>query len=217
MNSETKEGSQGVCSPGWRIPTDADWKKLEGYFHMSVAQQEKNNTYRGKNQANLLHQGRFNAKLLGFFGVNNRLLDENDAAHFVSSTQSADFTEFYTGRKIAIVPTPSVRFILIKQTTVDKMAIGDIKVISEGDNVALNKTTLAYEAGVDNDKIAESNIPRLSEIDDIEANRYTANNQGSSDSKTHIILSTDSESPEFLELFKLSTPGAYWFIRSKNS
>jgi uncharacterized protein (TIGR02145 family) len=42
MNSETKEGAKGMCAPGWRIPTDSDWKKLEGYLHMSKTQQDKN-------------------------------------------------------------------------------------------------------------------------------------------------------------------------------
>jgi hypothetical protein len=35
------------------------WKKLEGYFYMSQAQQNKNNAYRGKEQAALLHEGSF--------------------------------------------------------------------------------------------------------------------------------------------------------------
>jgi uncharacterized membrane protein len=49
MNTKTKAELpkakaelQGICASGWRIPTDADWKKLEGYFHMSQAQQNKN-------------------------------------------------------------------------------------------------------------------------------------------------------------------------------
>jgi hypothetical protein len=67
MNTKTKAGSQGICASGWRIPTDADWKKLEGYFYMSQAQQNKNNAYRGKEQAALLHEGSFNAELLGFY------------------------------------------------------------------------------------------------------------------------------------------------------
>jgi hypothetical protein len=34
---------------------------------MSQAQQNKNNAYRGKEQAALLHEGSFNAELLGFY------------------------------------------------------------------------------------------------------------------------------------------------------
>jgi uncharacterized protein (TIGR02145 family) len=30
MNYTNQEGSQGICPPGWRIPTDEDWKLLEG-------------------------------------------------------------------------------------------------------------------------------------------------------------------------------------------
>jgi hypothetical protein len=34
---------------------------------MSQAQQNKNNVYRGREQATLLHEGDFNAELLGFY------------------------------------------------------------------------------------------------------------------------------------------------------
>ncbi|MFC2086109.1 FISUMP domain-containing protein [Bacteroidota bacterium] len=34
------EGVQGICPAGWHVPTDAEWKTLEGYLGMSVAQQE---------------------------------------------------------------------------------------------------------------------------------------------------------------------------------
>ena len=157
MNSETKEGAKGMCAPGWRIPTDSDWKKLEGYLHMSKTQQDKNNAYRGKDQASLLHQGRFNAELLGFFGTDNHLLKQGSEAHFISSSKSTTPSDHFIGRKITTVPASDVRFILIKQTTFGKMAIGNVKVMSKGQNIVLNKTALAYEAGVDSDKIAESN------------------------------------------------------------
>jgi uncharacterized protein (TIGR02145 family) len=31
MQYETAEGMQGICPAGWHIPTDADWKVLEGF------------------------------------------------------------------------------------------------------------------------------------------------------------------------------------------
>jgi len=30
MNYSTSQGVQGICPPGWHVPTDKDWKKLEG-------------------------------------------------------------------------------------------------------------------------------------------------------------------------------------------
>ena len=30
MKYTTKEGAQGICPPGWHIPTDEEWKLLEG-------------------------------------------------------------------------------------------------------------------------------------------------------------------------------------------
>ena len=33
MNYSTAEGTQGICMPGWHIPTDNDWQKLMDNFH----------------------------------------------------------------------------------------------------------------------------------------------------------------------------------------
>jgi len=32
MNYQSKEGIQGICPPGWRIPTDYDWKRTMALF-----------------------------------------------------------------------------------------------------------------------------------------------------------------------------------------
>ena len=39
----TRAASLRVCPSGWSLPTDDDWKELEGYFGMSVVDQNKNN------------------------------------------------------------------------------------------------------------------------------------------------------------------------------
>ena len=144
MNAEHKEESQGICASGWHIPTDADWKKLEGYLQMSKANQDKDNAYRGKDQASMLHQGRFNAELLGFFQSNN-LKEEGNKAYFTSSTKSTKAGNF-TGRKISTVPVFATRFILIRQVTFSEMAIGEVEVMYQGKNIALHKKTTAYES-----------------------------------------------------------------------
>ncbi|MFH1319933.1 MAG: FISUMP domain-containing protein [Bacteroidota bacterium] len=49
MDGSTTEGAQGVCPTDWHVPTDIEWKTLEGNLGMTVA--EQNNTgYRGTNE-----------------------------------------------------------------------------------------------------------------------------------------------------------------------
>jgi len=49
MYGDTIEGAQGVCPTGWHIPTDVEWKTLEGSLGMTVV--EQNNTgWRGTNE-----------------------------------------------------------------------------------------------------------------------------------------------------------------------
>jgi len=47
MNGSTTEGAQGICATGWHIPSDDDWKILEGTLGMSKAEQDKTG-YRGE-------------------------------------------------------------------------------------------------------------------------------------------------------------------------
>ena len=32
MNFSPVQGGQGVCPSGWHIPTDTEWRELEGYI-----------------------------------------------------------------------------------------------------------------------------------------------------------------------------------------
>jgi uncharacterized protein (TIGR02145 family) len=41
MNGSTTEGAQGICATGWHIPSDGDWKILEGALGMSKAEQDR--------------------------------------------------------------------------------------------------------------------------------------------------------------------------------
>jgi uncharacterized protein (TIGR02145 family) len=46
MAWSTDSGGQGICPPGWRLPTDEDWKELEGCldYHYGVGDSEWDNT-----------------------------------------------------------------------------------------------------------------------------------------------------------------------------
>jgi uncharacterized protein (TIGR02145 family) len=88
MNAESKSGAQGICASGWHIPSDADWKKLEGHLGMSQALQNKDNAYRGRKQAEILHESDFNAKLLGFY-QDDKMKKVGEDAYFVSSSSSS--------------------------------------------------------------------------------------------------------------------------------
>jgi hypothetical protein len=55
---------------------------------MSQAQQNKNNAYRGREQAQALHEGGFNAELLGFYQDGEMKKVEKET-YFVSSTSAS--------------------------------------------------------------------------------------------------------------------------------
>jgi uncharacterized protein (TIGR02145 family) len=71
MNGSTTEGAQGICATGWHIPSDNDWKILEGELGMSTAEQDREGL-RGTNQGTKLKVGGssgFEARLAGFKGI----------------------------------------------------------------------------------------------------------------------------------------------------
>jgi len=45
MAGSTTEGAQGICGVGWHIPSDDDWKILEGALGMSKAEQDREAIY----------------------------------------------------------------------------------------------------------------------------------------------------------------------------
>jgi len=120
MNGETTEGAQGICAPGWRIPTDGDWKTLEAFLGMKTDMQNKNNAYRGSDQgAQLLVNGSsgFNAQLLGYRGYGATKNKASGTSFVTSTSVSGSENTTFTNRHIgSYTPTyQSMRFILLKQ------------------------------------------------------------------------------------------------------
>lgn len=76
MNGSTTEGAQGICGVGWHIPSDNDWKILEGYLGMTTAEQdvEGYQLYRGTDQGAQLKVGGSS----GFEALLAGILDYND-------------------------------------------------------------------------------------------------------------------------------------------
>ncbi len=75
MNGSNTERAQGVCPPGWHIPSDCEWMYLEHGQGMSIAEQTKNNIWRsttgeGSKLSTLILSGNnssgFTALLVGY-------------------------------------------------------------------------------------------------------------------------------------------------------
>jgi len=124
MNGETKEGSQGICAPGWHIPTDGDWKVLEAFLGMQTNMLDADNAYRGTDQGTQLLAGgasEFNAQLVGHY-ANAAIKDKGVGVRFMTSTSinddtisedDAKFVSRYLGKH-----NPNlVRYILLKQSS----------------------------------------------------------------------------------------------------
>jgi uncharacterized protein (TIGR02145 family) len=93
MNGSTTEGAQGICAFDWHIPSDDDWKILEGELGMSTADQNARGDSRGTNQGSKLKVGGssgFEAILTGFFTINGSVYSSSPpssmATYFWSST-----------------------------------------------------------------------------------------------------------------------------------
>jgi uncharacterized protein (TIGR02145 family) len=57
MKGSDAEGAQGLCASGWHIPSDDDWKQLEGALGMSEEEQDKMSVLRGTDQGKQLRKG----------------------------------------------------------------------------------------------------------------------------------------------------------------
>jgi len=96
----TWDAAQTVCPVGWKLPSDAEWKTLEGYLGMMTDAQQDATGYRGSTEGTKLKSDRsigFNAKLTGFY--NARLFEvtpvtpalmRGTTASYWSSTSSFD-------------------------------------------------------------------------------------------------------------------------------
>ncbi len=89
MNGSTNEGAQGICAMGWHIPSDGDWKTLEGELGMSTVNQNGTGS-RGTDQGTQLKAGgssEFEARLAGFRVTDNSYFNRDSIAYWWLSTE----------------------------------------------------------------------------------------------------------------------------------
>jgi len=91
---------QGICPTGWHIPTDTEWKTLEGQLGMSTAQQNTTG-WRGTKQGDKLKTvdkctgsnncstSGFSALLAGYRSVTGGFYDSGSYAYVWSSSQTS--------------------------------------------------------------------------------------------------------------------------------
>lgn len=86
----TFEAAQAAVPEGWRLPTDADWKKLEAALGMQQDEIDKDNTWRGINAGEYLKQGGasgFNALFAGF----NAYVPNTNSMNYIKKLEGAYF------------------------------------------------------------------------------------------------------------------------------
>jgi uncharacterized protein (TIGR02145 family) len=86
----TWDAAQNVCPIGWSLPSDSDWKVLEGNLGMSTAQQDAE-FWRGTDQGTQLKEGGtsgFEAKLAGHRYFDGSFHNRGDGTSLWSSTAS---------------------------------------------------------------------------------------------------------------------------------
>ena len=86
MAGSTAEKSQGICPPGWYIPTDAEWKTLEMSYGMTAAQ-ANGTDWRGYNQGTQLKAGGVSGFNINFAGY-NAMSYFGSVGYYWTSTQS---------------------------------------------------------------------------------------------------------------------------------
>jgi len=105
----TLEGAKKACPDGWRLPTDADWQRLEQVFGMS-ADESASDGWRGNNAHHMLvlydQQNDLNLRLGGYYfqhaGYNGNWLYMGAMGYYWSATaDTSKVGEFYYVRKFA--------------------------------------------------------------------------------------------------------------------
>lgn len=56
MQYTTIESTQGICPPGWHVPSDDEWKELEMYLGMTEQEANLSNTWRGTGIGTMLYE-----------------------------------------------------------------------------------------------------------------------------------------------------------------
>jgi uncharacterized protein (TIGR02145 family) len=103
------DAARNVCPSGWRLPSDDDWKTLEGFLGMSVTDQNSYDLYRGDDEGAKLKAGGssgFNAKLAGHISLatgkfSSRGLYSTFWTSTINISTSGDNTEVYPMRRIS--------------------------------------------------------------------------------------------------------------------
>ena len=88
------DAAMNVCPSGWRLPSDYDWKVLEGHLGMSDDDLEKID-YRGSDEAAVgtkLKEGAFNAKLTGYRHASGAWVRGGLSTQFWTSTAATGTT-----------------------------------------------------------------------------------------------------------------------------
>jgi uncharacterized protein (TIGR02145 family) len=110
MCGKTTEGAQGICPDGWHIPTDEEWKILEGMVDSTYevgAGLWDNVDWRGNDAGTNLKTGDFSALLAGYRRFGGLFRDGNLYSYFWSS--SLDATNIW-GRKLSSIEGRSYRY-----------------------------------------------------------------------------------------------------------
>ena len=149
MNGETTEGAQGICAPGWHVPTDDDWKTLEAFLGMRIGMVDEDDAYRGTDQGTQLLAGgssEFNAQLVGYH-ANADIKSHGLGVRFITSTSKSDALS--VSRYIGEHHNP-VRYILLKQSSasLQTWSFSEVEAIVDGTNIALGATAQFSGAGL---------------------------------------------------------------------
>ncbi len=98
MNYSTTPGAQGICPPGWHVPTDQEIITLETELGMPLAVANLSNIWRGTDEGTQLKQGGtsgFNANLTGLRYDGGLFMSEGtfefiwtSTTHFTNTTQA---------------------------------------------------------------------------------------------------------------------------------
>jgi uncharacterized protein (TIGR02145 family) len=99
MCGETTEGAQGICPDGWHIPTDEEWKTLEGMVDTiySVGDTEWDKTdWRGDDAGDNLKTKDFSALLTGYRN-NVGIFDELGSSTGLWSSSESVSAAWYRG------------------------------------------------------------------------------------------------------------------------
>lgn len=95
FSERNNEKCQGICPNGWHIPTDAEFKKLEMYLGMTMAQAD-DNYWRGTDQGDKLKVGGssgFEGIFAGTINKNSKLCEfQNVSAYFWTSSEAGSVT-----------------------------------------------------------------------------------------------------------------------------